>query len=278
MAFSGSWRPEGVASKYGRRRPNVGDLVAYNYRAWEVAHVKVHDFDAGDEERANGYRPEYRDQMRPYSVTLRRIHGEQHARENSRQEIGLGIRAFTYGGFERYENGRVPLCSCHGHPWPCAESDQQRQAAAELKKAERELNRMPGCCPACDEPVTQRQKSITFGGPNVNNPLAVGPTYHLRRKCRGGAAAYEEKWVVDEPGRRRSLLTLRCAGTVVVHGDGSAECFGAEGSDCPSVYAKHRTYTACYLQSAGCPRGCSSQGHPGCHPTGRPSDPRVVWP
>lgn len=275
--FSGTWRPEGVIREYGRRRPSVGDLVAYDRRAWEVTDVTVRDFEPGDEDRLRGYRPQYRDEMRPYSVTLRRVHGAPHERENSRQEIGLGVRAFTYGGFDRYANGRAPLCSCHGEPWPCIEADQQAQAEKEIQRAERELSRMPGCCPACDEPVTSRQRSITFGGPNVRNPLGEGPTFHLRRKCRSGAAQYEELWVADEPGRKRSLLTLACEGSLIVHGDGSAECFGAADSDCPSIYARHRSYSSCYLQSHGCGRGCTPAGHPGCHPTGYPTDPRAVW-
>lgn len=274
--FSGSWNPLGVAREYGRRRPTIGDLVAYDYRAWEVAHVTVRDFADEDQEYLTGYRPQYREQMRPYSVTLRRVHGARHERENSRQEIGLGIRAFTYGGFDRYENARVPLCSCHGHPWPCLESDQQAQAAKEIAAAEKELRLMPGCCPACEEPVTSRQRSITFAGPNVRNPLAEGPTFHLRRACSHAAARYEDVWVADEPGRARSLLTLTCAGTVIVHHDGTAECFGADDSDCPSVHADHRCYSACYIQSHGCPRGCPTVGHPGTRIAGRPTDPRAV--
>lgn len=277
MSFSGNWRPSGVASEYGRRRPDVGDLVAYDYRAWEVTHVGVRDFEADDQDRVRGYRPQYRDEMRPYSVSLRRIHGAPHERENSRQEIGLRIRAFAYGGFDRYENDRVPLCSCHGHPWPCLDADQQAQAEKETKAAEKELLLMPGCCPACEEPVTSRQQSITFGGPNVRNPLAEGPTFHLRRKCHHGAAQYEDLWIAAEPGRRRSLLTLACEGSVVVHGDGSGECFGANGSDCPSIFARHRSYSACYLQSHGCGRECSQAGHPGTRLAGYPNDPRAVW-
>lgn len=276
MRFSGTWHPEGVAREYGRRRPAVGDLVAYDYRAWEVMDVTVRDFADGDQEHASGYRPQYRDEMRPYSVTLRRVHGAHHDRENSRQEIGLGIRAFTYGGFDRYQNGRVPLCSCHNQPWPCLEADQQTQAEKELKAAERELRVLPGCCPACEEPVTSRQRCITFGGPNVRNPLAEGPTFHLRRACYGAAARYEEAWVAAEPGRPRSLLTLSCSGTVIVHDDGTAECFGADGSDCPSTYAKHRSHMACYVQSHGCGRGCTPSGHPGTRQSGRPADPRAI--
>lgn len=270
MSLSGKWRPEGIKREYGRRRPNVGDLVAYDYRAWEVVHLRVDDFADDEQERVS------RDEMRPYSVSLRRIHGAKHDRENSRQEIGLRVRAFAYGGFDKYENARVPLCSCCGHPWPCLAADQQAQAAKEIKAAEKELARMPGCCPACDEPVTSRQKVITFGGPNVRNPLAEGPTYHLRRKCWGLAAQYEELWVADEPDRLRSLLTLSCQGSVIVHGDGSGECLGAADADCPSIHARHRHYSACYIQSHGCGRACSRDGHPGTRLSGRPSDPRAV--
>lgn len=169
----------------------------------------------------------------------------------------------------------MPLCSCHTHPWPCADQLQEQQAAEEAKRMATELSRMPGTCPACGEVVTSRQQAITFGGPNVKNPLAEGPTYHLRRKCRHGARTYEELWVNDEPGRPRSLLTLRCPGNLIVHADGSAECHGHDpDTDCPSIYAEHRSYSACYLQSHGCPNPeCTGSTH-GCHPTGRPANPR----
>lgn len=276
MSFSGNWRPAGVAREHGRRRPAVGDLVAYAYRAWEVTHVRVDEFSDDDQATVASYRQPYRDQMRPYSVSLRRVYGPKHDRENSRQEIALRIKAFTYGGFDRYENGRVPLCSCCNHPWPCRDADQQAQAAKELAAAERELRLLPGCCPECEEPVTSRQKSITFGGPNVRNPLAEGPTFHLRRSCYRAAARYEEAWVAAEPGRARSLLTLRCDGTVIVHHDGTAECFGAANSDCPSVHVYHGSHMACFVQSHGCGRGCRQQGHPGTRLSGRPADPRAI--
>lgn len=274
--MSRKWDPTG-AERYGaRRRPEVGDVVALAYRAWEVTHSSDAIPTAEEEDRLNSYVGTWRDRMRPYRLSLRRLHGEKHDAENSRQETAIRIPVGGYHHPPIYPNGRVPLCSCHGHPWPCLESEQQKQAEAEIARAEKAMNLMPGCCPACEEPVTSRQKSITFGGPNVTNPLAEGPTYHLRRKCYGAAARYEEKWVNAEPGRLRSLLTLRCQGTVVVHGDGSAECFGAEGSDCPSVFAQHRANTSCYMQTHGCGRGCTPAGHPGCFPIGRPSDPRAV--
>lgn len=270
------WRPEGVERSGRSKRPEIGAVVALDRRAWEVMHVSDAEPTPEEQERIGSYRPAYRDNLRPYRVTLRRLHGEKHERENDRAEVGFRVRAGVYNALPAYEHGRVPLCSCCGHPWPCVDADQQRQAEKEMRAAEKAMRLLPGCCPACEEPVTSRQRSITFGGPNVGNPFAQGPTYHLRRKCRHAAADYEEAWVAAEPGRKRSLLTLRCEGTVIVHGDGDAECFGAKDSDCPSVFAQHRGYMACYLQSHGCGRGCSRSGHPGTRITGRPSHPRAV--
>lgn len=270
-----NWRPDHVAHR-SNGRPSVGDVVALYRRAWEVTHVADAVLTPDEQERLDSYRPPYRDRMRPYHVSLRRLHGPEHERENSRSEVAFRVPVGAYDPLPVYPHGRVPLCSCCGHPWPCLEADQERQAEKELKAAEKVLSLLPGCCPSCGEPVTSRQRSITFGGPNVRNPLAEGPTYHLRRKCYHSAADYEELWVGAEPGRRRSLLTLRCEGMLIVHGDGSAECFGADGSDCPSVYARHRSMSACYYQSHGCPRDCPREGHPGTRVANRPSHPRAV--
>jgi hypothetical protein len=271
-----TWRPAEVSGRYDRSRPKVGDVVAYDYRAWEVTHVRDAVATPEEEEQLAGYVQQFRDQAQPYRVSLRRVHGAPHERENDQHLIALRVPPRAYGEFPTYAHGRVPLCSCHGHPWPCREHVEHLAAEAALKRAEREMAILPGCCPECGEPVTSRQKSITFGGPNVRNPLAEGPTFHLRRKCRHGARQYEELWVNDEPGRARSLLTLKCAGNLIVHGDGTAECFGADGSDCPTVYAQHRSMSACYLQSHGCPRDCSRAGHPGTRVSGYPDDPRAI--
>lgn len=270
------WHPEGIPYEGSQARPQVGDVVAYDRRAWEVRDIVDADATHEEQERLATLVEPYRTERRPFRVTLRRIHGAPHERENSARDIALRVRANAYRPFPVYPNGRVPLCSCCNEPWPCLDADQQAQAAKELREAERQLRVMPGCCPACEEPVTSRQRSITFGGPNVRNPLAEGPTFHLRRRCYGAAAKYEDLWVADEPGRARSLLTLSCSGTVIVHQDGDAECFGADGSDCPSVFARHRGYMACYIQGHGCGRGCQSTGHPGTRILGRPKDPRAV--
>lgn len=275
--LDGRWHPEGVETNYNRKRPEVGDVIAYDWRAWEVTNLADDEPTAEEAETLARRNDRWREHTAmPYKISLRRLYGPKAERDNSAGDVALRAPLdMSASAFGTYEDGRVPLCSCCNHPWPCRDMTEAARAADAIKKAERELNLIPGCCPACEEPVTSRQKSITFGGPNVRNPLAEGPTFHLRRACRHAAATYEELWVNDDPGRKRSLLTLACAGTVIVHEDGTGECFGADGSDCPSIYARHRAYSACYLQSHGCGSGCTSRRH-GTRIAGYPSDPRAV--
>jgi hypothetical protein len=266
----GRWIPEGVRRGYSRGRPEVGTLVAFDHGAWRVMHVS--DAEMNDDERAyvDGMTERFRAEHVPYKITLRREHGPKRDGENSRQDIALRCTGrFT---FDVYETGRVPLCSCCSDPWPCRLLIAETEAAKGARRMEEEMRLLPGCCPACTEPVTSRQKSITFPGVNVRNPFAVDPVFHLRRQCRTGAAEYEGAWVKDDPSRPRSLLTLSCEGSLITCGDGHAECHGAE--DCPSVHARHRSMSSCYTQSHGCGRQCGSYSHD-CTPSA-PADWPVV--
>ncbi len=192
--WNGAWHPAGVVTEYGRRRPNVGDAVAYQRRAWEVTHVRVDDFTEDDLPRLAPWRPEYHDEMRPWRVSLRRLYGPPHERENSRQEIALRIPAFTFGGFDRYDEGRVPLCSCCNHPWPCILCDAKRESERAASIMDKRLGRMgPGLCYACGEVITQRQERVTFSGEHADFPGRGGPTFHTRRKCYGERAAYARR-------------------------------------------------------------------------------------
>lgn len=271
-----TWRPHGVDRVGRHARPQVGDVVAYDRAAYEVTHVSDATPTPKEEERLAGYQDTYRARMAPYRVTVKRLYGprnEEH--ENDRQERGLRIPVGAFDPLPQYRHGRVPLCSCHGHPWPCLEADQQADAAVAAQRMERELALLPGCCPACQEPITARQKTIEFPGEYVRNPLAdPHPRFHLRRKCWQGAAKYEEEWVAAWPGRARSLLTLSCTGTRVVHADGTGECHGRnDGTDCPSLYARHPRMTTCYGDCPTCPPG---QPPHGCHLPGYPADPRDI--
>jgi hypothetical protein len=260
------WSPA-MAKRHYDRRPPVGVLVAMGRKPWRI--VSVEDVEPGDWDDAA------RDQWDRGAGGLGR------PADGSPQSWGrrpFRVRAVPVGGGpvgsmlvnpQQYVSWVVlpehyAVCVSCGELAPCLAHTSMLQAEAAMVRLEREMALLPGCCPACQEPITSRQESVTFPGENLllltGDP---GPTFHLRSRCRGGAEQYEEMWVRADPTRPRSLLTMFCEGTLIVHHDGSGECFGAVGSDCPSIYARHRTVTACFVQSHGCGRGCSMAGHPG---------------
>lgn len=246
------WSPAIVRPGSGHtRRPEVGWLIAVNQKPWVVLDVRECDADS-----------EYE-----YEVGIRPIDSDKH--------YGIQVPKFAWGVWHALPEHYAVCHSC-GELAPCREHENGLRAAAAAKRMEHELKLLPGCCPACQEPITSRQEVITFPGEYVFNPFApADPQFHTRRKCIDVARRYEEAWVRADQSRPRSLLTLSCSGSVIVHGDGSAECFGAIDSDCPSIYAQHRSYRACYFQSAGCGRGCSQFGHPGTRVAGRPKGLRL---
>lgn len=160
-----------------------------------------------------------------------------------------------------YLDEHFSVCRICGEVPPCRESQQEQAARAASRRMESRMSTPDGWCMACSEPITHRQQTHLFPGPNVWNPLgADNVRFHTRRSCRAGAAAYENDWITADPDRKRSLLTLKCPGSLFVHGDGSAEC--NRGINCPHVYARHSYITVCY-SPAPCPRGCTRDNHPG---------------
>lgn len=251
----GRWAPAMSKTHYDRRPP-VGQLIALDRKPWRVLTVE----DVPADEWSDEHRDRWLDDnmpdpwhYRPFEVVVEDAFGQ-------RGRLTVGPRHFASWHVlpEHYA-----VCVSCGELAPCLHHTSMLAAQRVMKRVEHDMQILPGCCPACQEPITSRQESVTFPGENLLVPLGYpDPTFHLRRACRSGAERYEEMWVAVDPTRPRSLLTLRCTGGIVVHHDGSAECHGAE--DCPSVYAHHRHYTACYAQSHGCGRGCSPAGHPGC--------------
>lgn len=157
------------------------------------------------------------------------------------------------------------VCHCCGEVPPCLASEQDRYAREQAQLMAKRMAVPDGCCMACSEPISTRQKTLWFPGTNVWNPFgAPGVRFHARRGCRSTAARYEEAWIAAEEGRERSTLTLKCTGSVIVHEDGTAECLSRnDGSECPSIHAWHGYIGACHASSHGCGRGCSPDQHPG---------------
>lgn len=233
------WKPiyanlhAGVAA----RRVQVGDLVGWRYGAWRAIEVTpVPDVDLTEEDRAimdrvvSGLRSEedrhrVRAHGRPLYVVL--------AHESGPLITKAGER------FPRLHDGRVTMhlgtqpmsnpfnilmepyqtCSCHGHIWRCQDMDRDAVAAAGAATMRQvEDGHAPGVCLACREPITTRQKSLTFPEPSRVLPGAPGPTFHAgRSSCWAAAEEYERTGrLVDNPDVAR---LASCPGVRFIHED-----------------------------------------------------------
>jgi hypothetical protein len=236
------------------RKPAVGALIAVRREPFRVLEVRdVEPVDWRDADRDLWLSEGMPDPWHraPFVVVLlppsgKRLHVEVHP------------KAWTTWWKPLPEHYAV--CVQCGELAPCRDVTAERAAVREMERFSRLASILPGCCWSCREPITSRQASVTFDGENLWMPTAGQAAFHLRRRCQGGAARYEEDWVRADATRPRSLLTLTCKGTLVCHVD-SWECFGAVDSSCPDLRARHAVYVACYAQSHDCPQGCSSEGH-----------------
>lgn len=230
-------------------RPEVGAIVRVRYHAYRVLEIRELDDD--------NLRGPLDVSFKPYELIVEKLTGD-----DAGQHGGAIIRRWQHF---RHLGEHYPVCNRCGEVPPCREQEHERYARHQSAQLTRALKVPEGACPACSEPISTRQKTHHFPGPNLLNPLASdGVTFHARRKCANSAATYEDTWVRADPTRERSLLTLRCTGIVTVHGDGTGECHGRnDGTDCPHILARHQGVHACYLMSAGCPIGCTPTGHPG---------------
>lgn len=251
------WRPAITEKSHYGRKPPVGEVIGWDGSAYRV--LRVDEVIPGDwSERS---RQQWLDSRMPDPWTSApfRVIVADHPKPG-REKMML-VEPWHFPVWHVLPE-HYAVCAVCGDLAPCRGHRETEVAKAASERVEKDMAVLPGFCPACNEPITSRQATHIFPGPNLLNPLAEDIVrYHARQKCRGGAVRYENLWVNADPARQRTLLTLRCEGTITVHGDGSAECHGAQ--DCPHIYAQHRAMTACYLLSHGCGKGCSRENHPG---------------
>lgn len=263
------WQP--ALAAHPRRhihRPEPGDLIAVNRQPYRVESIRDQPLgdwhDRARDEWAKAGMPD------PWSSAPFEVHVREAASGKRRGMIV--VQPWFWNWCEALPEHYAVCVHC-GQLAPCREVTAERAAEREMAHFEHLTKILPGCCWGCSEPITARQRSVVFPGPNLLLPTAApSPAFHLRRGCAVDAARYEEQWVRAGEKRPRSLLTLKCRGSLIVHGDGSAECFGAVESACPSVYASHMSYSACFAQSHGCGYGCTREGHPGCRTASAPRD------
>lgn len=243
------WHPLGAETRY-YEPPTPGSLIALAHAVWrvvDVSPVPVERWDVDDHERVANFGDAYLPHMvviRPVAV----VGDDPRARDHD-----VHLRA-TGSTWMVYPDEHYPLCAACGEPLPCREQMAARTAAASAQRMDRYA--VEGVCPACAEPITTRQNSVSFTE-NLEMPAGPPVTYHSgRRGCRRAAAEYEKRWVAADPNRRRARLS--CPGHVVNHNDGTYEC--SELTDCPGPRVEHPSFTTCR-----CP-DCHARGRFNCYP------------
>ena len=255
------------------RRPESGEVFGIRYGAWRVTEVRDfadHDITDEDRRRMAIYKPERRHLYRPYAVVLEHVAGPMLISDRPKRVVHVdGSRVDWVLLGERYA-----VCSCHGHPWPCQDADRDRVAAMQAAAMERTMAKaVPGVCQGCGEPITRRQRAVTYVGESLLVPGGPTPRFHTRSGCWSDARDYELKWLAADPRRERILTWPKCPGVSIVHADGSDEChrmgdkYASPSPDCRGHQThNHACYSACFSAFAdqgGCPRGCRRQDHRG---------------
>lgn len=271
---SDNWAPDldNRRDGAGSSIPEVGDLVGWRYGAWRCARSEpVDEVDLSDEEReqldrlVGGHREEFRPaafmRNRPRSIELRHESGPFLLKpgEPSRT-LHDGTRVVHFR--TRVSSQRqwyvlkdpYQTCSCHGHIWPCQAIDQNVLALHQGRKMDRLIaTTEPGVCAHCLEPITTRQKSLTFPEPSRLVPGAPGPTFHAGRSvCWAAAEEYERDGrLADNPDVVR---VASCPGIRFIHerhgmpADKRLEC--TAGPFCTGLHgpAGYRDDAPCWYQ------------------------------
>ena len=234
------WYPDRARTQY--KMPAVGDLIALDHAAWRVVEIRPKPEDLWTEEEreamASYYRPDDVRAVWPCNVVVRPAHitgdDPKLRRHDRHYRVPGGHRVMWHV----YPDEHYPVCATCGDPTPCRERTAKREAEQAVKAMSR--YEMAGVCPACEEAVSARQKSLTFHD-NLEIPGGPPVTFHLRGECRRTAANYEQRWVAADPERRRHTLT--CPGRLTNHNDGTYDC--TQLGECPSPTARHVSYSTC---------------------------------
>lgn len=242
MTLSYAWSPHGTTAQY--KPPTPGTLVGWEHAVWRVISAadipKDRWTDAERKAVAAGGAT-----YRPVIVVVLPYTADTDTPGTLDQELRLVCHEHTV--WFVYDSEHWPACGRCGEPAPCREQTQARVAAAAAARMERYS--IPGVCPACQQLVTARQRSITIPDNLFAGPAGPVVTFHLRDCCWGFAVDYEARWAAGDPSRR---TTLSCRGSVTTHNDGTYEC--TEMTGCPGPRANHPSCTVC-----DCP-GCHAKG------------------
>lgn len=220
------WRPLGNAlAGFAELKP--GMLMPFEHAVYRIIETK--------------YIEEHGD--RPCVVVVRPVGVTADDPRSRDHDLSLG--AEKYHVWYVYPDGHYPICATCYEPLPCREQMAEKYSAEQAARFERYT--IAGVCPACQEPVSQRQKSLTWED-NVVVPGGPPVTFHLRASCWGSAQSYELDWAAADPDRRP--LRLTCKGHLSEHYDGTWSC--SKLDECAGEMAQHRSYERHYPGHSTC--------------------------
>jgi hypothetical protein len=174
----------------------VGAFFAYEWEPWRVLHRKVLDQNRWPKDWALD------------EATIKYYDGRVVALlcRPAKAIDSSGNKSFVVAPrmYVRQLPEHYSLCNKCGELQPCRELVFAAQAEVAMQELEKYQDE--GVCPACREPVSRRQKSLTFPD-NIYVPAGPPLTFHINRwRCLPAARAYEQAWVARDPGRRRATL------------------------------------------------------------------------
>jgi hypothetical protein len=289
------WKPSYDNIQNGRL-PAEGDHIAWRYAAWAVVESRpIPDADLPDGQLQELHRhidahlPAYRDRVRerawPRRLVLRHHSGPLLLSPDEPVQRLHDGTVTVHSRTKPYGNDKLPVltnpyrtCSCHGHIWPCQDVDRDTLARHQTQRMDTLMaGAQPGVCQACRQPITARQKTVTYPGEHLDLPGGPPPTFHTRDRCRGAAVDYEVRWIAADLRRERILSYPKCPGLLLVHADGASECVPTTGWDGRPALPQpdcmghathdHDLLASCYVH--GCTRGCVPERHPGTGGVGR---------
>lgn len=281
------WAPLGAVRVH--ERPAVGAVVVLHRGVWKVTDVELLPLndDDRDEWLERGMPDLDTWRRRPYQLVLEYLGGLVPAGfdpADTANEVTLPVHPRDdEPEWHVYPSGRWARCSCCGHPMPCPDELRDRAVNASLLLLELHTLKQPGCCWGCGEPITRRQKYVTYPGDNLDLPGGMEVRFHRKygeHGCSDRAERYELRWIAGDPRRERILTWPDCPGALAVHADGSSECTTAEhmlGSctegppDCRGHLTHNHNYLYACIRDGDCYRSCSPTNHPGTRHTPRPN-------
>jgi hypothetical protein len=249
------WRPVGAAltPRYTAKTiPTPGTVIAWleTRQAWRVRQIDPIHQANWDPNTVTVWEKAGSPDPATWPGRERRLMVEpaRNPAANGKDRRGLRLAPWWHGEQWVPLMDPYPTCIECGGLWTCACYDRNLEADAAMRELERLGKILPGCCWACNEPVTGRHHSIVFDGENLLLPGGgdvVFHTSHSRKPqtpdnrhagtCRQQAEAYEARWVVADAPETRAVR-LRCSGTLFLH-FGYREC--TTGLLCPGEGAGH---------------------------------------